>query len=534
MALPRSLSWAHLRNRNPEHHAQYWRQLRALMTGGHRLLGDDAVLSALVPKHPHEEEDVYKARRARAFNIPYAGEIIGDLVGQLAQDPPVPSAEPDADAWYESTFLGDVDRKGMTLLGYAQAMAREALTTRTAWSLVELPKAGDAPPATLAEQEKQGALRAYVCPLPAEAVIDWEDDEDGELLWACVWSHTMRRLSPGDDRAKCLEVFTFYDRTGWVRFEVAYDHNKPPQDKELFGSVDAGPHSFGAVPLLRLELPEGMWAMDKLFGLARAHFQQRSAFSYAQVRGLFPILTAYLGPEMGGGGGIPSEAQTDPGRATEQKYGVGRVAVFGKDDRLTYTSPPADVYDVAAKDLQHLRDEMHRVTSMMANAMDNSPSAVGRSGASKAQDKHSKELVLGYLGTMLCDHLRDMLALVSVGRAETLAWNVAGFRLFDQVTGDEAANAAMLVLGLPIPSPTFKRVYLTATARRIVAHDATDAELQEIGEEITRNVSDEEFAPLPPRQPPGTKPGAEQDEDAAEGEGKPPASPPPNAPRARA
>lgn len=511
--LPRgSLTFAHLRNRHPAHDEAYWAQLRGLMAGGKRLLGDKAVMDALFPRHPHEEQPVYENRRARAFNIPYPGEIIGELVGQLAQDPPEAAAD-GADDWYTDTFMGDVDRKGLTLLGYAQAMVREALTVRTAWALVDLPAPPQEEPGaepainSKADQEEAGLLRAYVCPVPAEAVIDWEDDDDGTLLWACIWKRTQRRMAPGEARNRVTDTFTFYDCEGWVQYVVTYDPNKPPQDSEAFAPTHSGPHSFGKVPLLRLELPPGLWAMDKLYGTARAHFQQRSAFSYAQVRGLFPLLTAFLGPEAGGGGEVPAEAQQNPGRATEQKYGIGRINVFGKDDRLEYVGPDAGVYTVASKDLDTLRDEMHRVCSAMASATDNSASAIGRSGESKQQDKTAKELVLLDLGKYLGDHLHDMMELVSTGRGdEGLEWKVNGFRTFDQVSAADAVDTATAVGALDIPSPTFKRVFLTSVARRIVAHDASPEQLDDIAQEIEDNVSDEEFAPLPPRPPPGMPP----------------------------
>jgi hypothetical protein len=497
-----ALTFAQLRNRHPEHDAAYWNQLRALMAGGKRLLGDTAAMDALFPRHPNEEKPVYENRRARAFNLPYAGEIVGDLVGQLAQDPPSANSEPKADDWY-GEFMESLDGKGLTLLGYAQAMAREALTVRTAWALVELPPsaaADDPTVLTVKDQEEAGLLDAWVCPLRAEAVIDWEEDDEGGLLWACVWRCFKPRLTPGSSRNRVTDVFTFYTAEEWARYEVTYDADKPPRDVDDFAPVKQGKHSFGEVPLLRLQLPEGMWAMDKLFGAARAHFQQRSAFSYAQNKGLFPLLSAFLGPEMAGGGEVPSEAQQNPGRATGQVYGVGRVHVFGKEDRLEYTSPDAAVFTVAAADLGSLRDEMHRVCSSMANAMDGSTAAVGRSGESKAQDKVQKEQVLLHLGTFLSDHLSDMLEMVARGRGdEAVEWDVVGFRTFDQVSAAEAVDTATAVGALDIPSPTFQRVFMTSVAKRVVAHDATTEQLEDIAREIQENIADEDFARIPAR-----------------------------------
>lgn len=498
--LPRVLTWAHLRNKHPEYDAGYWKECRALLTGGRRLLRDSSVLADLLPQHPNEEEDVYRERVKRAVYVPTPGEIVGDLAGMLAQDPVAPAADPDPDPFYADVFFEDVDRKGLTLTAYVQKMMREALTVRCAWALVDLPtpEEGEAPE-SLAEEEEGGLLRAWATPLEAESVIDWEENDEGELLWACVHHCSRRRTSPGARRDTIVEVFTFYSECEWVRFEVAYEEGKAPKDKDEFTAVDGGDHSFGEVPLVRLELPDGLWALDKMHSLARAALNQRSALSYSQNKGLFPILTAFLGPEMGGGGSVPAEAQQAPTRATDQTYGIGRVSVFGKDDDLRYVSPDAGIFTFAASDLDKLRDDMHRVTATMAASIDNSPSAVGRSGESKAQDKSDRELVLQALGVIACDHVSDLLELVGRGRKDPpVTWSIGGLRAFDQMGADEAIAQAQIVEGLTIPSATFHRVYRTALAKRIVAHDATQEQLDDIAKEIDANTTEEEVNPPPP------------------------------------
>lgn len=509
-APPLSLTWAHLRNRNPAHDGTYWQQLRALLEGGKRLLRDDKLMSELFPRHPNEDDDVYDGRRRRAFFIPYPGEIVGDLVGLLEQDPVdvrAPKGEP-LDAFYADTFLTNVDRKGTSLTGYAQVIAREALTVGRAWSLCELPAEADGDDVlSLLEQERRDLLRAYVCPLPAEQVLDWEEDDDGALLWAIVHQCSKRRADPSARRDTVTDVFTVYTRAHWYRFAVMYPDGKPPKDDEVFSPVQQGRHTFGTVPLLRFDLPEGLHAMDKLYGIARAHLNQRSALSYAQLKHLFPILTAYLGPEMGGGGAVPSEAQQSPTRATEQTYGVGRVHVFGKDDKLVYTTPDGSVFTFAASDLKDLRDEMHRVTYTMAASMEGSSAAVGRSGESKREDRTAKERVLAHLGVRLCAHLKELLRVVARGRGDNAdgadAFIVSGLSSFDEVTGSEAVADAQIIDGLKVPSPTFWRVHRKALARRVLARDASPEELEKIDAEIDANTSDEEFNPLPPRPPPG-------------------------------
>lgn len=509
----RTLTWAHLRNRHPDNDSEYWRELRALLAGGKRLLRDDALLAKLFPRHPDEDDDVYENRKARAFFIPYPGEIIGDLVGLLEQDPLDVRAGKgvDLDPFYTNTFLPNVDRKGLSLTGYAQAAAREALTVGRAWALCEMPGTDDDDddqggndPVSLLEQEQRDLLRAYVCPVPAEQVLDWEEDDDGRLLWAVVHQRARRRLSPADRRDTITDTFVVYTCTEWLRYVVTYPADKPPKDDAAYAPEKVRPHTFGAVPLVRFDLPEGLWAMDKLYGIARAHLNQRSALSYAQFKHLFPILTAHLGPEQGGGGSIPSEAQANPGRATDQTYGIGRVAVFGKDDVLKYTSPDGAVFTFAAADLKDLRDEMHRVTYTMSASQDGTAAAVGRSGDSKREDRTVKERVLAHLGIRLCSHVRELLRMTVAGRRDDIDVDgllVTGLSRFDEVSGSEAVADAQVLASIEMPSATFWRVQRKALARRVLVRDATQEELEKIGKEIDANTSDEEFAQVPPRNP---------------------------------
>lgn len=504
MALPEDfrLTWAQLKHTHPDYLIDYWNECRALTAGGRRLLGNIDLLKKLLPKHAEEEQYVYDERLSRAFFIPYPGEIVGDLVAGLAQDPVRVTAEPKPEEFYTDCFLQDVDRQGMTVTAFVQNRMREALQVRVAWSLVDLPKRGDVPLDSLAAEEAAGVLRAYVVPLEAESVTDWEEDEEGSLLWVLVRRKLTVRSGPGA-APEVLERFTFYTREEWVRFEVRHAPDKEPADKDDFAPVLAGAHSFGAVPVVRLELPEGLWALDKLHSIARAHFNQRNAFSWSQFKHLFPLLTAFLGPEQGSGGEVPSDAQTNPERATQQVYGTGRVHVFGAKDDVRYVSPDGGVFTVAAADLNTLRDEMHRVTSMMASTIDNTAAAVGRSGESKQQDKSSRDVVLAALGVICLDHVHDVLRLVASGRKDPLhKWSVNGLSEFDSVSAASAVESAQLVDGLTIPSPTFWRTYRGILAGRILRRDVDPATLDKIKKEIEANTPDEDYAPLPPRQPP--------------------------------
>jgi hypothetical protein len=65
--------------------------------------------------------------------------------------------------------------------------------------------------------------------------------------------------------------------------------------------------------------------------------------------------------------------------------------------------------------------------------------------------------------------------------------------------GAEAVDTATAVGALDIPSPTFQRVFMTSVAKRVVAHDATTEQLEDIAREIQENIADEDFARIPAR-----------------------------------
>jgi len=524
------LTYAQLTATHPDLDLGYIRSLRALTEGGRKLFGDAKTLETLFPRHTDEPPTTYEERKRRAFYIPYPGEVVGELVSLLAQDPLVIDAEPKPAPFYTEVFVNDVDRQGLDLTAWAQGRAREALIAGRAWSLVDFPKRPEEVRVeTAADEERLGLTRAYLVPLDTECVPDWETDDHGELLWACVSSRAVVRDNPGTSRKNVRERFTFYDHTEWQRYEVVYDPDKPPAPEDTFAPTLRGEHSFGCVPLLRLDLPTGLWALDKIASIARAFLNQRSACSWAQMKHLFPLLVAYLGPEAGGGGEIPADVQTNPARATAQTYGVGRIHTFGKDDKLSYTAPPSDVFNVALEDLRFLRDEIFRVTHTMAAAVESSSAvAVGRSGDSKRQDRVSKEIIAGELGKKLRDHAGDVLRAVEAGRREApRRWSVRGFARFDQVTANEAAEQGQVVESLAIPSPTFWRIYRGSMAERLLRFDATPEQMAQIRKEIEANTPAEDYDPANRTNGKGGK--GEEDGTGDEGNERPsvpPAAPP--------
>lgn len=518
------LTWGDVQQRHPEWLGEYWAECRALYAGGQRLLGDKPVLERLFPQHAHEAPSVYEHRKKRAHYYPYAGTIIDHLLAGLGTDPlTVSFAEEDAKTgeqnlaseaeWWER-WVQDVtdtaerpsdygleddddgeddDEGGTSLHHFLVDVLREALQTRTAWVLADLPEIDPD------EDARDGAPRIpgddkgdpYLCIVPAEQVIDWQTDERGRLTWAIIMTQEQIRASPKDRRGKVRHTFIMWDVDEWAKYQIDVDPTQLPQAETVVPYVGGGPHPFGRVPLERLVLTEGMYAMGKLHSIAREHFNKRCAMSWAEFKSLFAVLYEFNGPEDKGGMPVP-DAQTDSDRATNQIRGQGYTQIRGADDRAEYIGPDVAPFKEARESCNDAMREMHRVMFSMALSANMDGAALKRSGDSKEQDSMTTAVLLDAFGTLIRRFMRRMFVLASLGRGEAVPKaRVTGLEQFDVAGTTEAiAEAVELFNGVPILSPLFKELALARLYSKYLGNLSPDQAV-EMREQIRNNLEAE-------------------------------------------
>lgn len=512
--------------KHPDYDSGYWRKIRALYAGMCQIrkeMPDKDFRDVLFPKHMGEEEWVYEERCRRMLYDPYMGYLIDTIVANLANDPlrlsedtddaqagappkagkPAPGAkktpaptplalsgktngDPFYDGFFQNCAPGNGEKKSFNQL--IREQIRTALLCRWGWTLVEMPPALTEP-ANREREQREVSDGTYACSVDPECVYDWEmdSDGDGDLAWALVCMVTNRRPALTADRSMRREEYTLYTKTGWEKYVYEYNPEKnPPKDEQAPDSVTSGTHSFGRVPVLKFELPEGLWAGAKVESLAAEHLNKLCALSWSQYRSLFQFLGVKLGAPD------PLNPVTeDQGRAVNQPIGPGRVLVLGDKDDASYVGPDAEPYRVAMEFLDHLRDEMHRVLSMMAMSVDNSGAALKRSADSKQVDQQQSATILRDLGRRCREHAELVYEVVSDGRGDDKAWVAQGMDQFDEVSMDSMVTEAALLETVPIPSPTFKALYKFELARRALP-GATDDQLETIQEELQANISAED------------------------------------------
>jgi hypothetical protein len=516
-AFPPSVKYKVLKERNVDYMADFWARCRALYAGGPKLLENDALLSKVMPSHGSEKEDIYKERKKRAFYIPYPGSIVDKIVSELMAKPidfeqedttdsvtdggkagatdsaESESGEKDKLPSYYTDLIKNCSQPGgvkQSLNQFAREQIFTALQCQTAWALVDLPKRPAEGYVNLDAQMKAGGLNAYVCTIDPECVIDWEEKEDGELAFVIIQDLIAKRQGIDGNRNMVTLRWRYFTETGWAVYEYTYDKTKKqngPTDNEDIPLKDSGTHGFGRVPVRRMRLPDGLWAMGKLEAMARAHMNQRNALSWGQLKALFPVPVLYVQDPT------PNNPITEDAGRVNQTHGQGHMRVLAEKDRLEYFSPDSAPYKIAMEDLTAIRDEMYRTLHSMAMSVDNSAAAAGRSADSKQVDQAAGAVVLKALGTYVREHLEDVLNLVATGRKDNIRIAAKGMDNFDDVTLTTLVQDAIGLSTVSIPSAHFQKKFKLKLAKLGLGSDITEEDVDKISKELEDNVTQDEF-----------------------------------------
>ena len=469
-------------NQRHEHHAKFsdaWQTYEDLYCGGEHLR---AKAASYLIKRQKEPIEVYAERVARVYYENYIGSIIDWYCATLFRTEPQVDLAEGSDAGFWQEFLPDVDLAGSSLTEFLRKVFRCAVLHRTAWVLVDLPHtAGE--PANRAEQDAMGGSRAYLVLHEAPQVLDWREDGQGNLEWVKTKTVDLFRPSPLSGVTIQRETWTVYSRTDYERYsrEGPADEWKKAPGKDVSVPLEAsGPHALtdaGRVPLIRLDLGDGLWLANRAGLLALEHFQKSNALAWAIHMGLFAMPVIYSDREW------------------KQVVGESYFIQLGPQDKFGWTEPEGKVFGLAAENLDRLKDEIYRVCYLMAQAGGREAKNTGQSGVSKAFDYRAVEEVLRALGSMVKDFVNQVLGAVALVRDESGTATARGLDNFDirdlKAELDTALELSHLV---GRASPTFARELRKRLAAKAL-DDVPEATKKQIAAEI--DAANMEPAPEP-------------------------------------
>jgi len=501
-----SVGFKKLSQQNPENKPEIWQRIRLLYKGGYELKEQ---ARKFIEKAINETQQTYEYRIQRVSYINYFGQVVDYLVAALfeeelsvtaagdAKDPNTPGELPDKAFWPD--FANDADRAGSPFAEVMRRIVTQALLFKRGVIYLDFPPVG-AEITNRAQEEKTGAGRGYCWDegLDQQELLDWRIGDDGKWLWAITMRKLIERLDPWNERTEYKCRFKcWYMEGGVAKFVVLesklHKIGDPIGDNEIMFQVGEGTTSFNRIPIVVLELPDGLWAGNKIGALAEEHFQRRSDLFGAIGRNLIEIPWYRQGSEVRGvGEALPSATGEDEkrGEKTLQALLEKGIVPIGDKDEIGYASPSGNAFSIADKSLQSLKEEIYLTVTAMALSLPNTASTVGRSGESKKEDSSSAEKVLGALGKFVRRATKEVYSCLSDARREAVVWAVYGCSKFRLNERGELVDEALTVETIPIPSSTFQKEYKTSLALSLVPHCSPETRVQiqkEIDEGIDEN-----------------------------------------------
>jgi hypothetical protein len=448
-------------------HAEYkrqrrmWQMYRDLYTGGHEFKHRAAEYLLRRQKEPL---DVYSERLHRVFYENYIGSIVDWYASTLfRREPSLQFAGGlETGQMFLAQFADDCDRRNTTLSSFFRQCLTDALVAGKSHILIDFPRTS-ATANNRAEEDAAGVSRAYLIRYEVEDLTNWSVDERGEYDWV-VLRQSIRRQPRVDSPEIVNEThWHYYDKSDYRTYR-RIERGEQPSSIEL---VAQGRHALTRqqrVPLFDLRVSEGLWLTNKAAHLQLEHFNKSNALGWAITMGLFAMPVIYSDREW------------------NQIVGESYYIQLGPSDRFGWTEPDGKVYQIAAENLETLKEEIYRVC-YLSQASGEMQTGHAQSAASKQLDFKITQEVLRAYGVAVKDCIRRVLMAISNAREDGVTITVSGLDEVDiSDFGTELANARNL-LQLGIESPTLKRQICQKLALKFVS----DAR-QETKDCITREI----------------------------------------------
>ena len=419
---------------HPEYvaHKAIWKQYKDLYAGGEQLRTNASLY--LVRRHK-EPGDIYQERLARVFYENYIGSIIDWYAATLMRCQPallLGGSDPAAHDFY-SVLSNDCDLKGTGLNEFFRQRFVQALICGSSYAVVDFPKA-DGEARSRAEEDASGRSRAYLVDYGPDEVINWNHDRLGGLDWIVLRTSCLQQSKVTDAKWEKETRWIYYDRENYRIYRKAGESSPI----ELMDEGRHGLASLGRVPVFEIKVSEGLWLMNKSASLQLEHFNKSNALSWALTMGLFASPVVYSDREW------------------KQVVGESYYIQLGKDDRFGWTEPEGKVYQIAADNLENLRDEIYRVCYLMIQSGESGTGA-RQSAVSRQLDFATTEEVLRAYGDTVKDAMRQVLWAIAAARQDGVTIDVSGMDEFDIHDLGTELDDAQKLLSLGIESKTLKK-----------------------------------------------------------------------------
>lgn len=450
----------HLEYKNHKH---MWSMYRDLYAGGQQLKHR---AQEYLLRRQKEPLDVYGERLQRAFYHNYIGSIVDWYAATVFRRSPGFQFADGlvAGQAFLSVFCDDCDMRGTTLSSFMRNVFSDALVAGESHILIDFPKA-TVSVGSRAQEDAAGLSRAFLAAYSAEELINWSLDEKGDYEWVVLRRSFMKQPDCASG-AIVEETFWYYfDRRQFRTYRRTKAENGAGAI-ELVGEGLHGLAKLERVPVISLRLPQGLWLMNKSAHLQLEHYNKSNALGWAITMGLFAMPVVYSDREW------------------NQIVGESYFVQLGPQDKFGWTEPEGKVYEIAARNLESLKEEIYRVC-YLSQASGEVTGGHAQSAASKQFDFAITSEVLRRYGVEIRDLLRQILSAVSAAREDGVTVAVTGLDEVDisKLSSELTDAAALLQMG--IPSATLRQHVFERLAFKYL-NDVR----QDVKEVIAREIAD--------------------------------------------
>lgn len=423
---------------------QMWQRYWDFYVGGEQLRRN---ASSYLVRRQKEPNDVYSERVSRVFYENYLGSCIDWYGATLFRRQPRISVESAASRTNEffSQFIEDCDQRGTSLLETTRRAFIQALVFRESYLLIDFPRVTD-DTTSRAEEDAVGKSRAYLASFGPQDLTNWRTDAQGSYEWVVLRTEQTYQETIEHNELVRKRRWAVYDRENFRIYEqtnlVASGDQSGSRTENEAVLVDEGRHGLAEarrVPLVKLSLTDGLWLGNKAALLQQEHFNKSNALSWALHMGLFAMPVVYSDREW------------------QQIVGEAYYIQLGPNDRFGWTEPEGHVFQLAADNLERLKDEIYRVCYLMTQAGGREARHLGQSGDSKRRDFAVTHEILRAYGTLMKDLIRSVLRLVAQARRDEVEVEISGMDQFEVPDLPEELENATRLRELGIPSKRLER-----------------------------------------------------------------------------
>lgn len=459
-----------------------WTDYELLNAGGVRLKNQ---AQRFLIKRPKELFDVYQERIKRFTYQAILPQIAGWYQGAFFRRNPSLELKDGVDKWYSDQFLNNCDRQGHTYTDFFRDVFRNLLLYKWSWVLTDRPKATTIPQ-DRAQEKELGLDQPYLVSYRPMDVINWSVDEFGELLWAVLRIETDRPAFLGNV-TKTVRWY-YFDRTDYEVYEFQVKEktqtsvtisdpsgNQIDKNETVADLVDSGKHALAKanrVPLRLIEIDDEYWIANRVYLQLLDHLNQDNTLGWALFMANIPMPVFFT--------------ERDLGPQTLSETGFLQL---GPNDKMEWMEPKGDCFEISAKRLDRLREEIYRTAYLQAQGRDSSATAQGASGYSKEMDMMPANDALNYMGDKIIPAMQNVFKDIVVARGgdeEAITLDVSGFH-FETKPATESVSIYQEFLGAGIyeVSPTLERVMI-----KRLASDSIEDQNEDTKADIMKEIDD--------------------------------------------